>query len=64
MKVKTFKASFYIAGYLLEPDVESGTKISKINKNKSSKFDDEKPPKKFSNFSFLKKKITQKKKTD
>jgi hypothetical protein len=29
MKVKTFKASFCIVGYLLEPDVESGGKIKK-----------------------------------
>jgi hypothetical protein len=29
MKVKTFKASFYIVGYLLEPDVESGGKKKK-----------------------------------
>jgi hypothetical protein len=31
MKVKTFKASFYIVGYLLEPDVESGTKRKNQN---------------------------------
>jgi hypothetical protein len=33
MKVKTFKASFYIVGYLLEPDVESGEKKRKTFQN-------------------------------
>jgi hypothetical protein len=32
MKVKTFKASFYIVGYLLEPNVESGGKKKKYLK--------------------------------
>ncbi len=60
MKVKTFKASFYIVGYLLEPNVESGGK-----KKKYLKIWWWKTPQKNSQFlHFWKKKITQKKKTD